>query len=98
MINFDVVEVKNVHKDMNELEYEQSSDEDDTESVHESFVKQQYAPINRKVVAKKKPTEVPIKIDHLKLTKSEIPFDAKRVVDLIVSSKELVHYVKLARI
>lgn len=36
-----------------------------------------------------------IKCNHLVITQSEIPYDAKRVLHLIISSKQLVKYVKL---
>lgn len=81
---------------MNEVEPEQSSEDEDDEK---NFPNQrEHASKHRKRTIGKKSNETAIKVNHLTILKSEIPSDAKRVIDLIISSKELVHYVKLVRI
>ncbi|CAF1331245.1 unnamed protein product [Rotaria sordida] len=41
---------------------------------------------------------VTVKVNHLIILKSEIPFEAKRVINLIVAVKILIKYVKLVNI
>ena len=83
-------------EEMSEVEPEQSSEDEDDE---ENFQNQrEHASKHPQKIIGKKSNGTAIKVNHLTILKSEIPSDAKRVIDLIISSKELVHYVKLVRI
>lgn len=87
---------EDIAEEMSDFESEQPSEEGDDE---ENFVSQQpRVSNNRQKLIGNKSTEISVRINHLTITKSEIPPEAKRVIDLITSSKELVHYVKLVRI
>lgn len=89
-------EDEDIRGETSEVESEQSSEENDDE---ENLLHQRERALqDRQKIIRKKSNETAVRINHLTISKLEIPPEAKRVIDVIVSSKELVHYVKLVRI
>jgi hypothetical protein len=98
----DEEEDEDIDEQIDDLESDQSSDLDSSDIVmkqqRKKLFKQQRLPHNRQKIIGNKSTETIVTVNHLTILKSEIPLEAKRVIDLIASSKDLVYYVKLVRI
>ncbi|CAF4234622.1 unnamed protein product, partial [Rotaria sordida] len=70
----------------------EKSDEDDDNNVFDVRQHHQQKMINDTS------NSVTVKVNHLIILESEIPFEAKRVINLIVAAKILIKYVKLVNI
>jgi hypothetical protein len=76
---------------------EESSEdnEDDVMNLEQRQRTNQRQQQNQQQNIKRTSTVVRVIVNHLTILRSEIPPEAKRVIDLIVTSKKLVTYVKL---